>query len=100
MRLLELVARYLDLPDLPSSSEGSVGTVAPTRSAMGPAEHPSRSIPDPGLPHKVKEWPRIWLEAYDERAAIMEFEGELPRGDAEARAEADIRGTFWDGTDR
>ena len=32
-----------------------------------------------------------WCEAYEERAAIMEFDGNLPREEAEALALRDIR---------
>jgi hypothetical protein len=33
--------------------------------------------------------PREWREAFEERAAIMEFDGQLPRAEAERLAMAD-----------
>ena len=50
-----------------------------------------------GLPAKVAEWPEEWLEAYEERAGIIQFDGGLPRTEAERRAgqmvrEAELQG--------
>ncbi|MDA0334268.1 MAG: hypothetical protein O2782_03790 [bacterium] len=44
-----------------------------------------------GLPRSVSDWPEEWRAAYEERAAIMEFDGGLPRGAAEQRAETLVR---------
>lgn len=43
------------------------------------------------LPAHVGDWPEDWLEAYIERAAIMEYDGGLTRPEAERRAEALVR---------
>lgn len=43
------------------------------------------------LPLKRERWPAEWLELFNERAGIMEFQGNLSRATAEARAEQDIR---------
>lgn len=45
------------------------------------------------LPPHVGDWPEEWLEAFIERAAIVEFDGGLPRTEAERRAEELIRET-------
>lgn len=39
----------------------------------------------------VFDWPELWQAEYRERAAIMEFEGLLPRDEAERLAEAAVR---------
>jgi hypothetical protein len=46
------------------------------------------------LPPVVADWPPVWREAFEERAAIMEFDGGLSRVEAERRAEACIRSEF------
>lgn len=43
------------------------------------------------LPPHVGDWPADWLDAFIERAAIMEFDGGLPRPEAERRAEDLVR---------
>lgn len=43
------------------------------------------------LPSMVRDWPLLWKELYEERAAIMEHEGKFPRHLAEQKAEMDIR---------
>lgn len=44
------------------------------------------------LPRSIAAWPLIWKELYEERAALMEFSGNITRQDAEREAERDIRG--------
>ena len=46
------------------------------------------------LPVHVGDWPAPWLEAYIERAGIMEFDGGLPRIEAERRAEELVREAY------
>lgn len=46
-----------------------------------------------GLPPHVGDWPEEWLEVFIERAGIMEFDGGLPREEAEARTEELVRET-------
>lgn len=43
------------------------------------------------LPPNRAAWPRIWQERFEERAAIIEYMGNLSRETAEFRAEQDIR---------
>lgn len=38
------------------------------------------------LPKNVYEWPEEWIEAYEERAAIMEYDGCMSRVQAEKKA--------------
>jgi hypothetical protein len=46
------------------------------------------------LPTRISDWPAKWRELYEERAGIMEFQGNLRREDAERNAEANIRWQF------
>ena len=48
----------------------------------------------PTLPTHVKDWPLKWRELYEERAGIMEFQGNMRKEDAERNAEANIRWQF------
>lgn len=43
------------------------------------------------LPKLVRWWPAAAREAYEERAAIKEFDGGIPREQAEREAEAEVR---------
>ena len=43
------------------------------------------------LPAHVGDWSDEWMEAYIERAGIMEVDGGLPRSEAERRAEELVR---------
>ena len=43
------------------------------------------------LPPSRVRWPARWLELWAERAAIMEYQGNLSREIAEIRAEIDVR---------
>lgn len=42
------------------------------------------------LPADRKEWPDAWLELFEERAAIREYDGNLSREEAERWAETEI----------
>lgn len=44
-----------------------------------------------GLPARIATWPEAWRDAFEERAAIMEFDGDLPREAAEREAERCVR---------
>lgn len=46
------------------------------------------------LPAHVGDWPEEWRESYIERAGIMEYDGGLPRAEAERRAEALVREAY------
>lgn len=54
----------------------------------------ARSQPEPYLGPSVKLWPARWRLEFEERAAIMEFDGGLTRENAENEAEALIRAEF------
>ena len=43
------------------------------------------------LPIDIAAWPQDWREEYEERAAIMEYDGNLSRDEAEQWAETIIR---------
>jgi hypothetical protein len=43
------------------------------------------------LPLHRARWSKEWIELWAERAAIMEYQGNLSRETAEIRAEQDIR---------
>jgi hypothetical protein len=43
------------------------------------------------LPRLVSTWPAAWLDAYQERAAIMEYDGRMSRVQAERDAERECR---------
>jgi hypothetical protein len=43
------------------------------------------------LPIYPAEWPTLWRERYEERAAVMEYGANLSREVAERNAEANIR---------
>ena len=47
-----------------------------------------------GLPVCVSIWPPYWRERYEERAAIMQFDGGLDFGEAERRAEEMVRAVY------
>ena len=47
------------------------------------------------LPASRVRWPLWALELWAERAAIMEFQGNLSRDTAEFRAEEDVRKGAW-----
>jgi hypothetical protein len=55
-------------------------------------EAPEGEPPELGeLPRLVEDWPEDARDHFEERATIMEFEGCLPRVEAERRAEAIVR---------
>lgn len=54
----------------------------------------SALAPRYGLPRFIYDWPPLWQERFQERAAIIEFLGNLPRSMAEENAERDIRQQF------
>lgn len=43
------------------------------------------------LPPNTADWPPRWRVIYEERAAIMEYDGVLPRQEAEQKAEQCVR---------
>ena len=43
------------------------------------------------LPPDLGSWPPEWCEAFEERAGLMQFDGGLPKDQAEAEAERRVR---------
>jgi hypothetical protein len=43
------------------------------------------------LPRLTSQWPTAWLDAYQERAAIKEYDAKMDRNQAEAEAEREMR---------
>lgn len=43
------------------------------------------------LPARVADWPAAWIEAFEERAAIVQYDAGLARADAEREAEVSTR---------
>ena len=46
------------------------------------------------LPASIDDWPEDWREEYEERAAIMEYDGGLQREQAEQWAETIVRAAY------
>lgn len=46
---------------------------------------------DAQLPPSRADWPADWIEAFEERAAIIQYDAGLARADAERAAEASTR---------
>ena len=61
--------------------------------APAPPRHKHADAPR-ALPERLANWPEEWKSRFEERAAIMEFHGDLPREEAEELAEADVRKAF------
>jgi hypothetical protein len=43
------------------------------------------------LPPNIAAWPQLWREAFEERAAIMQFDGLMSQNQAELLAESELR---------
>ena len=43
------------------------------------------------LPANIDRWPVLWREHFEERAAIMQFDGRMSRDQAELLAESEVR---------
>ncbi len=46
------------------------------------------------LATEITDWPEDWREVYEERAAIMEYDGNMPRPQAEQWAETIVRAAY------
>lgn len=46
------------------------------------------------LPAEIEDWPDDWRYVYEERAAIMEYDGNLSRPEAEQWAETIARAAY------
>lgn len=56
---------------------------------------PGISIIEPDeLPENIADWPQDWQEEFEERAAIMEFDGHLIREEAEQWAQIIVRAFY------
>ena len=49
---------------------------------------------DDELPLETRDWPADWHVEFEERAAIMEYDGRLPRPQAEQWAETIVRAAY------
>ena len=58
-----------------------------TEIAAAPVEKELFLLPEVDLPADLGDWPKEWREAYEERAAIMEYDGGLSRSEAERLSE-------------
>ena len=84
MKLVDLVARNLGR----AASFPAVGREFDTESAPGGESVDSTCLV---LPSSLTAWPETWRSAFEERAGIIEFDGNIPRDDAERYAEACVR---------
>jgi len=93
---------------LPSAEVLCGGTVAqemkgkevPPHPAVGSPVQPSQTpaaTPMIDVPSNLQDWPEDWREVYEERAAIIEFDGGLKRLQAEHRAMQSLRDAFGTG---
>jgi hypothetical protein len=73
-----------------SASRERLSLLVPTRSTLS-RRRTSRDRETMNLPPNPAAWPARWKELYEERAAIVEFMGNLSRSTAEFRAQADVR---------
>ena len=55
---------------------------------------PCLSSEPPPLPKRVREWPQDLRDAFEERAALMELDGELPRPESERHSKERVRLEF------
>ena len=77
--------------------EGTPGHPLDIPNGMTLGRQPETRLPESiGLPDNITDWPEDWRFLYEERAAIMEYDGNLPRERAETLAEADVRKEFED----
>lgn len=66
--------------------------VAVERSMLIEALRREQGIALPGeLPALRSDWPEEWIEAFEERAAVMEFDAGITRAEAERNAEESTR---------
>ena len=86
MKMKDVVCRYLN----PSSPQRA----SPSASAPG---HSTASFEH--LPGSVIDWPARWQEAYEERAAIIEFCAGKSRREAETAAESEVRSHFYESSE-
>ncbi|MBI3655068.1 MAG: DUF3987 domain-containing protein [Acidobacteria bacterium] len=82
-----------------TSASGAMDTVSPSESTAADAflESASREVP---IQEQVRAWPADQRLAWEERAAIMEDDGGLPRADAERLAWEQIVKEFPEDTSR
>jgi hypothetical protein len=51
-------------------------------------------VGDGELPADIQNWPEDWREEFEERAAILEYDGMLSRPEAESWAETIVRAVY------
>ena len=82
MKLETLIKRYLGEPSPPKYTK------------VDRPSSESISVVQSALPLSIDDWPTNFKEAYEERAAILEFDEKMSRADAEIHAKAIIRERF------
>ena len=62
-------------------------------------ELPDNIIEPDELPDNIADWPKDWREEFEERAAIIQYDGLLNREEAEQWAETIVRAAYRLSTD-
>jgi hypothetical protein len=89
MRLVDLLRYYAGKLPAPSSG-GSEPPVSRNRQT----KYKSQCEVEIDLPVAIDDWPQEYREAYEEKAAVMEFEAGMDRTVAEKRSEELQRKAF------
>ena len=84
MKLIDLLSLYAGRPPMTENEKQIVAS-----------DNPRAHVPTAvNLPSKVTDWPPEWRESFEERAAIIEFDGNSSRTKAEQVAEKCVREAF------
>src|SRR2546427_11562952 len=86
MRLVDLVARYLERINAPPPLRSQPVPTLGWATRPDPAQEFRGIGSSPELSPLISDWPEEWREVFEERAGIMEFDAGLARPDAESRA--------------
>ena len=84
MKLINLLRKYAGKPIEPEVDEDHTGNLS---IASTSTVHDAVVELHEYLPANVYDWPEYWREAYEERAAILEFDADLSREEAEKESE-------------
>jgi len=81
-----------NIPQLPAEQSNlpPANELAPVEPS-GNIPQASREHPATELPADIADWPDEWHDAYEERVAVRQYDGGLPKEEAERLAEADVR---------
>lgn len=93
MQLRDLLKQYAT--SIPTDTTSELGPVDATEFQDGRTQELPESPPS-SLPDDRNSWPEDWRERFEERAAIMEYEGGLSEEEAEREAEQQVRKAFAD----